>query len=223
MNNMDNIVIIGSSGHARVIIDILESEKKFNIVGLLDQNRAADEHTLGFPILGKEEDLPALTKTYSLNGLIVAIGDNFSRSNVVRNVRELCPDLSFVCAIHPTASIARNVTIGEGTVIMAGVVVNSCSSVGRFCILNTQSSLDHDSSMGDFSSLAPKATTGGSCRIGEHSAVSIGAIVTNGITIGEHSVIGAGSLVKDHVAPFTVAYGTPARFIRARSAGDNYL
>jgi len=220
---MNNIIIIGSSGHAKVIIDIVEKEGKYNIVGLLDRYRNVDEQTLGYPILGKEEDLPELTVTYSLMGVLVAIGDNYVRSRVTALINELCPDIQFVCAIHPKASIAKEVIVGPGTVIMAGVVINPCSLIGQCCILNTLSSLDHDSIMDDFSSLAPSVTTGGSCQIGECSAISAGTVLINGIQIGEHSVIGAASFVREAIESFVVAYGIPAKPIRARKAGDKYL
>jgi sugar O-acyltransferase (sialic acid O-acetyltransferase NeuD family) len=221
--NMDNIVIIGSSGHAKVIIDIVQQEGKVNVVGLLDRFRPIGEKALGYPILGKEEDLPELMNRHVLNGAIVAIGDNFLRSKVAARIKEICPDLPFVCAVHPKASIAREVSIGEGTVVMAGVSINPCSSVGRFCILNTNSSLDHDSILEDFSSLAPGATTGGNCRIGQYSTVGIGAVLIHGIDIGENTVIGAGSLVMKSIGSFVVAYGSPARVIRNRKQGDKYL
>ena len=220
---MDNIVIIGSSGHAKVIIDIVEQEGRYKIAGLLDRHRKVAEQTLGYQVLGQEEDLPQLTARHSLRGAIVAIGDNFIRSKVAAHVREVCPDLPFVSAVHPKASIAKNVSVGEGSVIMAGVAVNPCCSIGRFCILNTNSSLDHDSVMQDFSSLAPRATTGGNCRIGSYSAVGIGAVMINGILIGEHTVLGAGSIALTNVDSFKLAYGTPARVIRDRKPGDRYL
>ena len=89
--------------------------------------------------------------------------------------------------------------------------------------MNTNSSLDHDSVMNDFSSLAPRAATGGNCRIGDYSAVGIGAVLVNGIQVGEHTVIGAGSTVLSNIESFKVAYGTPAKAIRERKPGDEYL
>jgi sugar O-acyltransferase (sialic acid O-acetyltransferase NeuD family) len=220
---MSNIVIIGSSGHAKVIIDIVQQEGKYKIVGLLDCYRKLNEQTLGYSVLGKEEDLPELINIHSITGAIVAIGDNFIRSKVVSHVREICPDLLFVSAIHPNSSIGIDVTIGEGTVIMAGVSINPCCSVGLFCILNTNSSLDHDSIMEDFSSLAPNVTTGGNCRIGEYSAIGIGTVLIHGVHIGKQSIIGAASLVMKSIESFVVAYGTPAKVIRNRHPGDKYL
>jgi len=220
---MKNIIIIGSSGHAKVIIDIVEKEKKFNIIGLIDKFRKIDEETLGYKIIGKEEDIPILIKKHNLDGGIIAIGDNWMRSKVYENIKFIQPDFNFVPTIHPSAQIAKNVTVGNGTAIMAGVIVNSNLSIGNHCILNTNSSLDHDSVMEDFSSLAPNATTGGNVKIGKFSAISLGANIINGIIIEEQSVIGAGSVVLKNIPKFSIAYGIPAKVIRDRKAGEKYL
>lgn len=220
---MKNIVIIGSSGHAKVVIDIVQQAKQYQIIGLLDRFRHLNDQTQGYPVLGREEDLHELAVRHKLAGVIVAIGDNYVRSKVAEEVRLLCPDLTFVSAIHPAASIAKDVLIDEGTVIMAGAIVNPCSSIGRLCIVNTKASLDHDSRLGDYASLAPGATTGGNCEIGDYSAIGIGAVLIHGIHIGEHSVIGAGATVLKPIQSFRVAYGTPAVEVRERKVGDRYL
>jgi sugar O-acyltransferase (sialic acid O-acetyltransferase NeuD family) len=220
---MQDIIIIGSCGHAKVVIDLVEKEGRHRIVGLLDQSRGIGEETLGYRVLGREDDLPRLVAERALAGAIVAIGDNFVRSKVVARVRETCPSLAFVRAVHPAAHVARGVAIGEGTVLMAGATVNPCCSVGNHCILNTNSSLDHDSVMGDFSSLAPRAAAGGDVSIGAFTAIGIGATIIHGVRIGEHTVIGAGSTVLENVGSRQVAFGTPARVIRERRPGDSYL
>lgn len=220
---MDSIVIIGSLGHAKVLIDIVEQESRYSIAGLLDRSRTVGEQTLGYEVLGRTDDLPKLMASHKIAGVIVAIGDNLTRSNVVAVVKETCPDLSFVSAIHPKASIAKGVSIGEGTVVMAGVAINPCCVVGRFCILNTNSSLDHDSVMEDFSSLAPRVATGGDCHIGGYSAVGIGAVLLRGVHIGQHTVVGAGATVLRDLGSFEVAYGVPAKTARTRQPGEKYL
>lgn len=220
---MENILIIGSSGHSKVIIDIVEKQGLYNIVGLIDSFKAAGEKTLDYQVIGTESDISMLASKYSVAGLIVAIGDNNSRAKVFENISENHPNLPFVRAIHPTASIGKGVTIGDGTAVMAGAVINSSCVIGQSCIVNTGASLDHDSIMEDYASLAPGVTTGGNCRIGTYSAVSLGANLRHGITIGKQTVIGAGSMVLKSVPDFTVAYGNPARIIRSRSQGDKYL
>lgn len=220
---MENILIIGSGGHAKVIIDIVEKEGSYNIVGLLNKQANGNEKILGYDLLGKEEDLPKFAKIHDIQGIIIAVGDNYTRAKVVSRTKEKCPELSFFSAIHPQASIAPDVSIGQGTVIMAGVSVNVTSSIGEFCILNTNSSLDHDSQMGNFSSLAPGVTVGGECQINEFSAINIGATLIPRITIGKHSVVGAGALVNKAVGSFEVVYGRPAKKIRDRKEGEKYL
>ena len=220
---MENIVIIGSGGHAKVIIDIVEKAGLYHIVGLLNKSPKKNKKILGYDLLGKEEDLPKFVKTHAIKGIIIAVGDNFTREKVVEIAKEKCPEIVFFSAIHPNASIAPDVSIGQGTVIMAGVSINATSSIGEFCILNTNSSLDHDSQMADFSSLAPGVTVGGECQIGAYSAINIGATLVPRITIGKHSVIGAGSLVNKPVGSFKVVYGSPAKKIRERKEGEKYL
>jgi len=217
------IVIVGSSGHAKVIIDIIEKEGKYNIVGLLDAFKEIGKSTFGYKILGEEKDLPKLVKKYQLTGCIIAIGDNWIRSIVKNKIEEIDTSFKFVSSVHPSAMVARGVTVGSGTVVMAGAVINSNSKIGDFCIINTNASLDHDSNMSNFSSIAPGVTTGGNVSIGEFSAVSLGANIIHGITIGKHSVIGTGSTVLKNIDDYVVAYGTPAKIIRKRKEGDKYL
>jgi sugar O-acyltransferase (sialic acid O-acetyltransferase NeuD family) len=218
-----NIIVIGSSGHAKVVIDCVEKENKYEIIGLLDRFKEIGASTFGYKIIGKEEDLPNLINMYKIEGGIIAIGDNFIRYTVCDKVLQISPQFNFINVIHPSAQISRNVQIGKGTVIMANTTISSDASVGDFCILNNNSSLDHDSKMLDYSSLAPGASIGGNVKIGLFTAVSIGAKVIHGITIGDHTIIGAGSIVLKNIPKYVVAYGTPAKVIRDRIAGGKYL
>jgi len=220
---MDQIVIVGSAGHAKVVIDIVRQQGLFGIAGLLDRFRQVRETTEGLPVLGGEEDLPRLVAEKQIRGVIVAIGDNHIRAGVAAHVRELCPVLPFVSAIHPRAVIAPSATIGAGSVVMAGATINPQARVGEHCIVNTQASLDHDTTLGDLASLAPGVLVGGGCEIGAQSAICIGAVLIHGVQVGARSVIGAGSLVTRSIPSNVVAYGRPAVVIRARQASDRYL
>mgnify|MGYP000883490979 CR=1 FL=1 len=220
---MDNIVIVGSSGHAKVIIDMVEKAGQYRLIGLLDRFRQIGDLTLGHAVLGGEEHLPDLIQTHQIAGVIVGIGDNFVRAQVVARIRALCPGLPFVSAVHPSAQIGKGVVMGSGTVVMAGACINPDSRVGEHCIVNTRASLDHDSVMGDYASLAPGVTTGGGCVIGPYAAISIGATLIHRMEIGEHAIVGAGAVVTRPVGPHVVAMGVPAQAVRSRQAGDKYL
>ena len=217
------VLVIGCSAQARVVLDILEQNPEYQVVGLLDSYRGATEEVLGYRVLGSDEDLPAMVDAGICDSVLVAIGDNWVRGRVVERIKRLIPAVRFVSAIHPFSQISKNVVIGEGTVIMPGVVVNTGCRIGEFCILNTSSSLDHDSVMESFSSLAPRAVTGGTVTIGTYTAVAIGAVISHSIRIGKHTVIGAGATVVRDIPEGVVAYGTPAKVIRKRNPQDPYL
>ena len=217
------ILIFGSSGHTRVVIDIVEKKSQHNIYGLIDVDKNSEKELMGYKIVGTEKDLKELISKQNISGGIIGIGDNWLRKTVRDKILDNFPDFNFLSCIHPKALIANDVQIGKGTVIMPGAIVNSGSVVHEHCILNTKCSIDHDSEMGEFSSLAPGATVGGSVKIGSYSAISLGANVLQNVVIGEHSVIGAGSLVNKNIGDLSVNYGIPARFIRTRNIGDKYL
>ncbi len=136
---MENLILIGSSGHARVIIDIIEKANLFTIVGFIDSFRKPGEKTYNYPVLGSETDIPHLIGKHKIAGYILAVGNNWTRKIMDDKVVALGLGLNLVSAIHPSAVIGKNVSIAERTVIMAGVVINSDSTIGRGCLLNTSS------------------------------------------------------------------------------------
>lgn len=215
---MKNIVIIGASGHGGAILDCIEKEGKYNIVGFIDSFKKKETTYNGVKILGSEYDLPYLMDKYNLFGGIVAIGDNWNRQQLVRNINKFSPTFKFITTIHPSVIIGRNVSIGNGVAIMAGVIVNANSSITDHCILNTYSSMDHDGLMQEYSSLAPRVCVGGNLVLGAFSSIGLGSSVIENINIGAHTVIGAGSLVLKDIGNFAVAFGNPARETRKKKS-----
>jgi sugar O-acyltransferase (sialic acid O-acetyltransferase NeuD family) len=220
---MENIIVVGSSGHAQAIIEAIQRENRYRIAGVVDTFKPVGYSCFGHPVLGDELQLPEIVRQNEIDGAIVAIGDNWVRHRIVNRIRSVLPDLPFVTVIHPSAQIAYSARVGHGSVVLPGAIVCANASIGDFSIVNTKASLDHDGAMGDFSSFAPAVTTGGRVTIKPFAAVMLGANVSDSIVIGEHSVIGAGSLVLRDVPDFVVAYGVPAKVIRNRQAGDPYL
>lgn len=216
-------MIVGSSGHAKVVIDIVERMERYRIAGLIDDFRPAGEAISGYAVLGKVADIKLLAERHALNGILVAIGDNQARSTVSAQIAAALPHLPFIRAIHPAAILSRSASIDPGTVVMAGAVINADCSIGPSCIVNTNASIDHDSRMDAFSSLAPRVVTGGHCHVGEKAAIGIGAVVKHRVRVGEHCIVGAGAVVLHDLAPYSVAYGIPAKAIRTREPGEPYL
>ncbi len=220
---MKKIVIIGASGHAKVIIDIIEKRNEYQIIGLIDSYKNADQKIMGYTILGKEDLIPELIEKENIVGGVIAIGDNWSRNKVKDTIKKIVPEFKFLPAVHPNAVLCNNLKIAPGVVIMAGAIVNAEAKIAPFCILNTKSSLGHDSVMDDFSSLAPNTTIGGNVSIGEFSAVSIGSTVIQNVKIGMHTIVGAGTLVLEDIGNNLLVYGVPGKKIRDRQIGEPYL
>jgi sugar O-acyltransferase (sialic acid O-acetyltransferase NeuD family) len=220
--SQQDIAIVGASGHAKVIIDIVERQDAFRIAGLIDSLKEPGTELMGYKVIGMEDAIPELLVNRKIVGGIVAIGHNWVRHRIVERIRELAPGFRFVTAIHPSARIAREVAIGAGVAIMAGVSVNPGTRIGDFCFVNTNASVDHDNLLDEFGCLQPNAATGGNVRIGAYSSISMGANVIQGVTIGSHTLVGAGSVVLSDLPDGVVAYGAPCRPVRMRKPEDDY-
>jgi sugar O-acyltransferase (sialic acid O-acetyltransferase NeuD family) len=217
------ILIICAGDTSHVVIDIVEKQALYRIAGILDVQLKKNARFNDYRILGDEREIRTIVRRHGIYGGVVANGDNCLRFKIVERIRRTCPQFRFVAAIHPSAQVSKGVQIGAGSVIMAGVVINANTTIGEHCLLNTKSSIDHDSVMGDFSSLAPGATLGGRSRVGKFTGVSLGANVINGVTVGENTVIGAGALVLADVPSNVMAYGIPCKVVRKRKFGEKYF
>lgn len=211
---MRNLIVVGASGHARVVLDLVRRAGTHRVVGLVDRDTPLGTDVLGYPVVGRTDTIAACAAAHGADSFIVAIGDNAARERVTREIQAAAPHLELASAIHPTAEIGGSVVIGAGTVIMAGVVINVLTRIGVGCIVNTRAAIDHDGVLGDFVSIGPGCVIAGTCSFGHGATLGIGAVVVQQRTIGERAVVGAGATVLRDIPAYTVAYGTPARVQR---------
>lgn len=208
------LLIYGASGHAKVIIDIIERAGCYRISGLLDDNpRLHGTEFFGYPVLGAGELLGQ--QRYRAHKLIIGVGDNRVRQEIHRWIMELGA-YEFAQALHPSAQIAKGVQLGAGTVVMANVAINSDASIGQQVIINTGATVDHDCLIGDFVHISPGVHLAGNVHIGALTHLSIGVAVIPGVKIGSESIIGAGAAVIDDIPDRVTAVGVPARVIKPR-------
>lgn len=211
------IIIIGAGGHATSVANVAYSAG-YNICGFVD-NKKAGQKLLGYDIF---PDYGCLSKWPGCH-LAIGIGDNRVRERIYYEINEFDNSIIFPSLVHEYSLVSLGVKIGSGTIIMPGAIVGPNSVIDNFCILNTKSSLDHDSQMLAFSSLAPGVTIGGSVKVGRRAVVSMGAVVLQGVSIGDDSVVGANSFLNTNLENNVVAYGSPAKRIRARAFDEPYL
>jgi len=204
------VVIWGAGGHAKVVSEIISHYSNYEIVGYIDNTiqRKAQEVLHDIPIYGDLDDVPVHKTAPSI---VVAIGNTAVRRKIVETVQE--KGFNFASVIHPRAHVAKDVTIGNGTVVMAAAVINSASVIGNHVIINTSSSIDHDCTIGDFAHIAPGAHLGGWVNIGENSFVGLGSSIRDRVTIGSGVTVGTGSTVIKNIADDCTAFGVPAKLI----------
>ncbi|HLY81315.1 MAG TPA: acetyltransferase [Caulobacteraceae bacterium] len=117
---------------------------------------------------------------------------------------------------HPAATVSTTASIGAGTVLSAGVIVQSDTRIGRFCVLNTACTIDHDNVVGDSVSIAPGAHTAGRVTILDGAFIGLGAVIINGVTVGRNATVGAGAVVVRDVPDGVTVVGNPARPLPAK-------
>jgi len=207
------IVIWGASGQAKVVADIIRRVGEYEIAGFIDDINLErkDSEFCNSKILGGREVLNNLIKR-KVRHIIIGFGDCVSRLKLSEEVLKL--GFKLAKAVHPTACIAEDVVIGEGTVVAAGAVISPWSTIGRSVIINTGANVGHDCEIGDSAHIGPGVTLAGDVRIGKISWIGVGSVVRDKIRIGSNTMIGAGSLVLKDLPDNVIAYGTPAKIIR---------
>ena len=189
-----NLVLIGGGGHCVSVIDVIENGNKFNILGILDSN-SKEDNLLGYKILGDDNLIPELVNenTYFL----ITVGQIKSYS-IRRNIAKILSEnnAKLATVISPLAYVSKHAQIEEGAVIMNHAVVNAKSKIGKNCIINTMSNIEHGVSIGDFCHISTCAVVNGKSVIGYGTFIGSNATISNNILIKENSIISAGKFIK---------------------------
>lgn len=200
-----SVVIIGASGHGKVIADtVLKSGDK--VVGFLDDGVKKGTQIVGFSVLGKTEDY----KNYADCEFVIAIGDSYIREKIANEL-----PVKWYTAIHPTAVISSiDVEIGEGTVVMANAVINSSAKIGKHCIINTGAIVEHDNVLEDYVHLSPNVVLSGMVKVGKSTHIGAGSCTKQVLNIASDCVFGAGSVIVKDITESGTYAGVPVRKIK---------
>ncbi|MBP5785462.1 MAG: acetyltransferase [Methanobrevibacter sp.] len=190
--------LYGASGHAKVICDIIEAMGE-KVHGFFDDNENIVEFK-GKPV----------EHTFSNQApLIICIGNNFIRKKIA-----VAHSVEYATAVHPSSIISRFATIGKGTVVMQGCIIQTDTNIGRHCIINTGSSIDHECIIDDYVHISPHSTLCGNVHVGEGSWIGAGSTIIQGVNIGRWCVIGAGSVVTKNIPDGYMAVGNRCKLIK---------
>jgi UDP-perosamine 4-acetyltransferase len=215
------VIGLGAGGHARVLIEALRFDDKFEVIGLLDSNpELAGTEVLGVPVLGTDDNLPDLGK--KVQHFMVGLG---STGHVTSRIRlyERAVGLGMlpINVIHPRALISPSATFGDGIAVLAGAIINACVVLGVDVIVNTGAILEHDAIVGDHVHVATGARLCGGVQIGREAHIGAGSTIIQEVHVGDQAIVGAGAVVIHNVPPGVTVAGVPARTIRPPRGPDD--
>ena len=192
---MRKVIVIGASGHGKVVADIVRASGD-EFLGFLDDNPSLN-------VLGAVDDCVKYDCEFA-----IAIGNAIVRERISKH------ELRWYTAVHPSAIISPSARIGEGTVIMPNAVVNADTIIGKHCIINTSAIIEHDNRIEDFAHISVGTKLGGTVHIGRSTWVGIGSTVSNNLSICDNCVIGAGAVVIHDIVERGTYVGVPAKRVK---------
>ena len=190
----DPLLLIGCGGHARSLIDVVESSGLWHVLGMVGLSEQVGEEVLGYPVLGCDQDLPSLRQQCS-NALLAVghIGLSTQRYRLAAQLGHL--GFAMPLVISGKAYVSRHAQLGIGTSVGHGVIVNAGASVGDYCILNSNSLIEHDAVIGNFCHISTGALVNGGTKIGANSFIGSGAVLRESLKLPPRTVISAGKRV----------------------------
>ena len=189
-----NIVIIGAGGHAKSVIDVVEELKCWKIIGLVGEKDEEYKRVSGYSVIGTDKDLPLIRK--ECKHAFIGIGQIKNCEPRVRVAKEL-ERLDFIVPVMKAKSayISKRATIGRGTIVCHGSIVNNGAEIGEHTIINSGSIVEHDSKIYSYTHISTGAIINGGAVVKQMSFVGSNSMIREGVTIPECSIIRAGSVV----------------------------
>lgn len=189
------IILIGAGGHAHACIDVIEQQGQYQIAGLVGMVEEMHTQQLGYAVIATDNDLPELAKAYQY--AFITVGQIQTPDHRIRLYQQATAlGFQLPAIIAPSAHVSRHVTIGAGTIVMHGAIVNAGAVVGSNCIINTRALLEHDAIVEDHCHISTGAILNGNVRIGAGSFVGSGCVIKEGATLGKRCIVGMGLAVR---------------------------
>jgi sugar O-acyltransferase (sialic acid O-acetyltransferase NeuD family) len=203
---MTPLILVGGGGHCRSCIDVIESTKYHEIVGIVAQIGAEEGPVLGYPILGTDDDLDGLLRKCPT--ALITVGQ-IKTPELRKRLFQFVQDLggTFPVVTSPHAYVSGRAKVGAGTIVMHGATINVGASVGVNCIVNSHALVEHDVNIGSHTHISTGARVNGGVFIGEGTFLGSGAIVNQGLSIGDKCIIGSGAVIRSDVPVGTQVTG----------------
>lgn len=201
---MEKIVLIGAGGHAKTIVDTLERNGNYKLIGFIEREYDKDFSYRGYSIIGIDADLEAIYRNGVQNAVVSIgyLGESSVRERLYIGLKKI--GYKFPVIIDGSACVATDVRIGEGTYIGRNAVINANAHVGKMCIINTAAIVEHDCCIGDFSHISVGTVLCGEVKVGKKCFIGANATVLQQRSIGNEVIVGAGTIVTENIKDMIV-------------------
>ena len=188
----DDILLIGGQGTANMLIDLIVSQGRYRIAGIVDPNLLPGTVIDGVKVLGGDELLSnlAASKTINIALSFTALNNLKAREEKYHEFKRL--GFCFPVLIHPDASVEKSAFLGEGTIVLAGAIVGSKAQISEINFVNTGSVISHEVVAGLNNHFAPNSTIAGKVIIGKNNLFGMNSSIFMGLTIGNMNIINNG-------------------------------
>ncbi|MEM6843241.1 MAG: acetyltransferase [Bacteroidota bacterium] len=207
---MRDLILLGGGGHARSVIDVVESGNNYRIQGIIDSKERVGDVVLNYPIIGSDDNIAKWIQPE--RDFLITVGQISSAEVRIRLDKHLSEaNGRLATLISPSAKVSSYASVAEGSAVMHFAMVNAGAKVGRNAIINTRATVEHDVSVSDFSHISTGAILNGGVKVGKEVFVGSHATVQQGIVIADRVVVGAHSYVHRDITEAGVYVGVPAR------------
>jgi sugar O-acyltransferase (sialic acid O-acetyltransferase NeuD family) len=194
-----SLILVGAGGHAGACIDVIEQQGQYQIVGLVGLPEELHSQNLGYEVIATDDALAQLAQ--SIPYALITTGQIQTAKHRVRLYQQTTQcGFQMPVIISPTANVSRHATVGAGSIVMHGAIINAGAKVGNNCIINTRALLEHDTTVKDHCHISTGAILNGAVSVGTGSFIGSGCVVKEGISIGRECLVGIGLTVRHTLA-----------------------
>jgi len=207
----EDIIVLGRGGHAKVVIDMIEEDSRFNIIGVTDSNIENDNFFEGYPLLGNDDVLQDYYNK-GIKNIVLGIG-GFIDNNLRRKLYEKVVAIGFNLPpiIHSSAVISKTAIIGQGTVIKRGAIIDTKVQIGVNNVVEIGAIVGHESIVGDHVLLSANVMISAYNNVGDDAFFAVASTIVSGINVCQGALIGAGAVVVKDINKKGTYIGIPAK------------